>query len=124
MFNKEMAHSRCSHRLVPLVGASLWAAQQVDAGNQLAFPSYCDGLALKRKSASQAMNKWMGTITESHYVLRGFRHAFRDRLRAVECCGEVIDQLGGWALSSVGQSYGNGYPLEALHKWIRLIAKH
>ena len=28
---------------------------------------------------------------------------FRDRLRAVECPSEIIDQLGGWSLKSVGQ---------------------
>lgn len=95
----------------------------MDAENYFAFPSYCDGLALKSDSASQTLNKWMGTVTECHYVLRGFRHAFRDRLREVEYPLEVIDQLGGWALSGVGQSYGNGYTLETLHKWMWLIAK-
>ena len=110
--------TRASHRLVPLVGSSLWAAQRVDGKNQFAFPSYCDGVTLKSNSASQTLNKWMGTVTKSHYVLHGFRHAFRDRLRAVECPSEVIDQLGGWTLSSVGQGYGNGYPLETLHKWL------
>jgi hypothetical protein len=32
------------------------------------------------------------------YVIHGFRHAFRDRLRAVECPSEIIDQLGGWSI--------------------------
>ena len=116
--------TKASRRLIPLVGASLWAAQQVETSNQFAFPSYCDGLIMKSNSASQALNKWMGTVTQNRYVLHGFRHAFRDRLRAVECPSDVIDQLGGWASSSVGQSYGAGHPLKALQKWMRLIAKH
>ena len=36
------------------------------------------------------------------------RHTFRDRLGAVECPLELIDQIGGWARSGVGDSYGEG----------------
>jgi hypothetical protein len=39
------------------------------------------------------------------------RHTFRDRLGAVECPLEMIDQIGGWARSGVGDSYGEGYSL-------------
>ena len=41
----------------------------------------------------------------------------RDRLRAVECPKEIIDQIGGWSSSDVGESYGEGFPLSNLHKW-------
>ena len=34
----------------------------------------------------------------------------RDRLRAVECPKEIIDQIGGWSSSDVGESYGEGFP--------------
>ena len=33
----------------------------------------------------------------------------RDRLRAVECPSDVINQIGGWATEGVGQGYGKGY---------------
>ena len=33
----------------------------------------------------------------------------RYRLRAVECPKEIIDQIGGWSSSDVGQSYGEGF---------------
>ena len=36
----------------------------------------------------------------------------------VECPSEIIDQLGGWSLKSVGQGYGIGYKLSVLRKWI------
>ena len=36
----------------------------------------------------------------------------RDRLRAVECPKEIIDQIGGWSSNDVGESYGDGFPLE------------
>ena len=52
------------------------------------------------------------------YVIHGFRHSFRDRLRAVECPSEIIDQLGGWSLKSVGQGYGKGFSKGILYKWI------
>ena len=33
----------------------------------------------------------------------------RDRLRAVYCPSEMIDQIGGWSNSNVGIKYGLGY---------------
>ena len=54
-------------------------------------------------------------------MIHGLRHSFRDRLRAVEAPSEVIDQLGGWSLKSVGQGYGNGYQLNILSKWLNKI---
>ncbi len=43
----------------------------------------------------------------------------RDRLRAVECPTEIVDQIGGWVAASVGQGYGQGYPLEVTYKWMK-----
>ena len=54
------------------------------------------------------------------YVIHGFRHSFRDRLRTVECPSEIIDQLGGWSFKNVGQGNGSGFELEVL---IKLISK-
>ena len=51
-------------------------------------------------------------------VIHSLRHSFRDRLRTVECPSDVIDKLGGWLTAGVGQSYGKGYPLDVLYKWI------
>ena len=45
----------------------------------------------------------------------------RDRLRAVNCPSEMIDQIGGWSYSDVGQTYGNGYNLEIKFKRIKKI---
>ena len=48
-----------------------------------------------------------------------FMHTFRDRLRAVECPLELIDQIGGWSsISSIGNNYGFGYRIEAKFKWL------
>ena len=45
----------------------------------------------------------------------------RDRLRAVECPSELIDQICGWSNKSVGEGYGNGFDLKVKYKWIKLL---
>ena len=62
------------------------------------------------------------THTAKEWVVYSFRHSMRDRLRAVECPKEMIDQIGGWSSSDVGESYGEGFPLDVLYKWLIEIA--
>ena len=38
-----------------------------------------------------------------------------------ECPKEIIDQIGGWSSSDVGESYGDGFPLINLHEWCSKI---
>ena len=64
------------------------------------------------------MNKWLKPFVPENCVIHSFRHSFRDRLRAVECPFDVIDRLGGWITSGVGQTYGKGYDLNVLGKWM------
>ena len=45
----------------------------------------------------------------------------RDRLRAVECPADIIDAIGGWSTDGVGQSYGKGYDLNVLGRWMEKI---
>jgi len=45
-------------------------------------------------------------------VIHSFRHSMRDRLRAVQCPSDMIDQIGGWTTAGVGQGYGEGYGLQ------------
>ena len=35
-------------------------------------------------------------------VTHSFRHSLRDRLRAVQCPSDMIDQIGGWSTAGVG----------------------
>ena len=53
--------------------------------------------------------------------MHSFRHSLRDRLRAVECPADIVDQIGGWSTAGVVQGYGLGYPLKALEGWLRRI---
>ena len=112
-----------SHRVIPLVGASLWAAQRIKQnGSEYCFPRYTDGIKCNSNSASAALNKWIKQIAGSGNVIHGFRHSFRDRLRAVSAPIDMVDQLGGWSLQSVGHGYGDGYQLEVLSRVINQIA--
>ena len=45
----------------------------------------------------------------------------RDRLRAVNCPSEMIDQIGGWSNSSVGHSYGKGYDLTQTSNYFKKL---
>jgi len=112
-----------SHRVIPLVGASLWAAQRIKQnGSEYCFPRYTDGIKCNSNSASAALNKWIKQVAGSGNVIHGFRHSFRDRLRAVSAPIDMVDQLGGWSLQSVGHGYGDGYQLEVLSRVINQIA--
>jgi len=109
-----------SERLVPLTGEALWATQRASAASDTGhlFPSYCDGQTTKANSASAALNKWLKAHVSRDVVVHSLRHAMRDRLRAVECPADVIDQIGGWSRKGVGESYGRGYQVEQLHRWL------
>jgi integrase/uncharacterized protein YcgL (UPF0745 family) len=111
-----------SERLVPLVGASLWAAKrQQQHDSSYAFPRYCDGQTCNANSASAALNKWLKPRANEDAVVHSLRHSMRDRLRAIECPSDIIDQIGGWSSSSVGSSYGKGYELPVLAKWMKMM---
>ena len=115
--------TKASERVIPLVGASLWAAKRIihKTDSDFCFPRYTDHSHCNSNSASAAINKWIKTVTRDESVIHGLRHSFRDRLRSVEAPTEVIDQLGGWSFKTVGQSYGNGHTLELLSKWMNKI---
>ena len=116
-----------SERKIPLVGASLWSARRIKLSNptnQFAFPRYCNEQTHNSNSASAALNKWLRTHAPEGCVVHSFRHSMRDRLRAVECPKEIIDQIGGWSSSEVGESYGDGHSLDLLKKWLIKIINY
>lgn len=109
-----------SERLIPLVGESLWAAERAieHSKDGFLFPKYCDENKCKANSASGALNKWLSPRLPSGCVVHSFRHSMRDRLRAVECPPDIIDRIGGWSVGGIGETYGSGYPIQVLHKWL------
>ena len=113
-----------SERVVPLVNSALWAADSIVKANSdslFAFPRYNKTSTTNANSASAALNKWLQQFVPHGCSMHSFRHSMRDRLRAVECPSEIIDQIGGWATHGVGQGYGRGYSLELCAKWLRQI---
>ncbi len=112
-----------SERQVPLVGASLWAARRISANgsSRFAFQRYTDSLQCRANSASNALNKWVQINFRNDIVVHGFRHAMRDRLRAINCPSEMIDQVGGWSPRKPGEAYGIGYSLEKTHLKIKAL---
>ena len=109
--------TRGSQRQIPLVGASLWAARRIKETNTVspyAFPRYTSVKGTNGNSASAAINKWLKPRVPEGCVIHSFRHSLRDRLRAVQCPSDMIDQIGGWATAGVGQAYGEGHELKAL----------
>ena len=112
-----------SRRQISLVGASLWAAQRIkaNASSCFALPRYTDDERCNANSASNALNKWLKANFRNDIVVHGFRHAIRDRLRAVQCPSEMIDQIGGWSSSRVGESYGNGFQLDSIKSYLLAV---
>ena len=114
-----------SQRCVPLLGASFWAVQRVLSGGVLPdtpiFPRYNKGGKANASSASAALNKWIRPHVPVGCTMHSFRHSIRDRLRAVGCPTEMVDQIGGWTPDSVGQNYGSGYTLEQMYEYMKAI---
>ena len=111
-----------SKRHIPLIGSSMWAAKQIlDANSTYAFPRYVKRDEVNANSASAAINKWLKPRVPEGCVIHSFRHSLRDRLRAVECPSDIVDAIGGWATSGIGQKYGTGYSLTIKNKWMERI---
>ena len=121
--NKRRLKTKQSQRVVPLVGVSLWGAKQAlkYQPNGYLFQRYNKGSISNANSASAALNKWIKPYLSDNQVIHSFRHSMRDRLRAVECPADIVDSIGGWSKSSIGENYGRGYPLEVLYKWLKKI---
>jgi integrase len=113
-----------SERTIPLVGASLWAAERIVANSYspYALPRYNKTGTTNANSASAGLNKWLKEHVSNGCSIHSFRHSIRDRLRAVECPTEMIDQIGGWARAGVGEAYGEGFSIKRLHIYLHSIA--
>ena len=111
-----------SNRVIPLIGSSLWAAKRViSANNEYAFPRYTNEKKCNANSASNGLNKWLKPRIPNDCVIHSFRHSLRDRLTAVQCPSDIVDAIGGWTTSGVGQTYGSGYNLDIKQKWMEKL---
>ena len=111
-----------SIRSIPLVGASLWAAEQIKSkGNEYAFPKYCNSEKCNANSASAALNKWLKPRLPEGCVIHSFRTAL-ETVEYRECPSDIVDSLGGWTTEGIGQRYGKGNDLNVKAKWMEKIA--
>ena len=116
--------TRSSQRILPLVGYAKLALEQAlkQADDTFLFPRYIRDEKCYATHASNALNKWLKKNFDG-LTAHCLRHTFRDRLRAVECPMDLIDQIGGWkSVSSIGNSYGIGYQNSKLLTWMILIS--
>ena len=115
--------TKSSERQIPLIGSSLWAAKQIcsNVKDEFAFPHYTVKDYCHTNSASAALNKWLKPRIPKGYVIHSLRHSMRDRLRAVNCPSEIIDQVGGWSIQKIGHKYGKGFELMQIYEWIKNI---
>jgi integrase len=107
-----------SIRRVPLVGLALWGANRASAGmsegQKWVYPRYAADRNIRATHASNTINKWLRRVIGADKTAHSLRHSMRDRLRAAAVPGELQDLIGGWGSLTVGQRYGEGYPLETL----------
>ena len=69
---------------------------------------------MQSRLRGDTLNKCLRRHVPNGCVVHSFRHSMRDKLRAVQCPSDIIDQIGGWQTAGVGQSY-KGYELDVLH---------
>ena len=58
-----------------------------------AFPRYTSSKGTNANFASAALNKWLKPRVPDGCVIHSFRHSLKDRLRAVQCPSDMIDQV-------------------------------
>jgi integrase len=115
--------TRSSQRILPLVGYAKLAMEEAIkwSDTEYLFPRYIKDGKCKADHASAALNKWLKNDFDG-LTAHCLRHTFRDRLRAVECPMDMIDQIGGWkSVSSIGNKYGQGYSQSKLFKWFERV---
>ena len=115
--------TKSSERQIPLIGSSLWAAKQLclNIKGEFAFPNYTVKDYCYTNSASAALNKWLKLRVPMNCVIHSFRHSMRDRLRAINCPSEMIDEIGGWSNINAGNQYGLGFEINQKFKWLSKI---
>ena len=116
--------TRNSKRTLPLVGYARTAMELAlkSADDSYLFPRYIKKGSCQATYASNSLNRWL----KQDFGLTGhsLRHTFRDRLRAVECPLELIDQIGGWrSITTVGAGYGDGFDLQEVCKILKKLAR-
>ena len=121
--NARRLKNKTSERVLPLVGYAKLAMKQAvtQADSEWLFPQYIKTEQCYATHASNAVNKWLKRDF-SGLTAHSLRHTMRDRLRAVNCPMDMIDEIGGWkSVTSMGNSYGRGFTMEQRHQYLENI---
>lgn len=119
-----------SERMVPLVGAALWAVERAieKAENGFLFPRYIDLTKTppshKGTYASNALTKWLRGLAITDKDQKGthsFRHSVQDRLREAQVPEEIRNVICGWTNKGIGAGYGQGYTIVKLTEHMEKI---
>lgn len=109
-----------SRREVPLLPVAYEAlkTQLLSARGGAVFPAYAMREETRTDSASATLNKWARRLVPER-TMHCFRHALRDRLRAVMCPESVSKEIGGWSNThDISAQYGQGYPMDVKREWL------
>ena len=121
--NKRRLKTAGSERSLPLTHTACLALSMAleYSDDEWMFPRYIKEDGCYATHASNALAKW--TKRRWGLTAHSLRHTFRDRLRAAEVPLEAIDQIGGWSsVSSIGSSYGKGYTVDHLRRYMDQVA--
>jgi integrase len=107
-----------SVRCVPLVGISLWAAQEqakMKPSGRWFFPVYVsEGEGIRSNAADVTLNKYIRKATGCDLTCHCLRHTMADRIREITLEEAVLFAIGGWGSKTVARSYGKGFLVEKL----------
>ncbi|WP_169168302.1 tyrosine-type recombinase/integrase [Acidovorax sp. SRB_24] len=113
-----------SARVVPLVGASFWAAKRVKEtathDQVFAFPRYTTDTECKATNASGTIASWIRRLPLEH-TAHDLRHTMADRLKAIQCPKDIRYAIDGHAAQDVGDTYGTGYGLKVKAEWLEKV---
>ena len=93
-----------SQRTLPLVGYAKLAVEEAlrYSDGEYLFARYIKNGTCKADDTSVVLGKWLKKDFNG-LTAHCLRHTLRERLRAVECPIDLIDQIGGWkSVNSIG----------------------
>ncbi len=123
--NSELIEEGCRYVVIGTKSAQSERRVPLPAAALPFLPDKITGPLFKGKpnDASKRLNTWLDDvgITDERKVVHSLRHRAQDRLRAVECPHDVRKALLGHDDVSIGEGYGEGFPVTVLRKWIDKI---
>ncbi len=83
--------------------------------------------ASKNGKLTKEFSRWFARylekigISDKSLVFHSFRHGFKGACRNSEIPEEISDALTGHSSTSIGRTYGNGFSIEILNKWLQKV---